>query len=295
MKRAVLTIALIAIASCSPGTQKQTARTTDPLASLDVYQSVAATPAAPVASLSPAREQEFASKWRPQGWIEVASVGSRLYMTSQLGLQAIAAKDGTLLWRNMHCHAVGATLSVVGDELFTACAPSLLTILSAKDGHVLRSASVQMYGINSVTPAGKNAFAVEGWIDGAALVSKLVILRRDTLKPISPDAISDATFLGVIGDRAYIDDWCCNGRPDEYRPATIYSISLRDGTQSNPIDLTPDPDQHPANVQPLGQGERNYMQGRYLYVPVDSVLYRYDILHLNLPPRRTPLASPEPQ
>ncbi len=122
----------------------------------------------------------------------------------------------------------------------------------------------------------------------------LTFLRAKDLRQLGPKLISDNTFLGVIGDRAYIDDWCCFGRPDEYRPATIYSISMKNGSVSTSVDLAPDPKAHPANVQPLGQGEHNYLLGRYLYVVVGRITYRYDILNLKLRPKRmfTPPSSP---
>jgi hypothetical protein len=234
------------------------------------------------------REQRLVLKWRRNGWFEVASAAHRSYMehNSGAGLQAVDTTQGVVIWRNPHCRPVGAAVSILGSELFTACTPEHLTVLSADDGHVLRTAALPMYGVNRVVPASKEWLAVQGWDEGAAIVNRLVIVRRDTLEPITRKAITDGTFLGVIGDLAYIDDWCCNGRADEYRPATVYWISLRDGKQGEPIDLRPDPDQHPANLQPIGQGEHNYMRGRYLYVPVGDVVYRYDVFDLRVPPYR---------
>ncbi len=141
-----------------------------------------------------------------------------------------------------------------------------------------------MNGINSIVPAGNDAIAVSGWVDGAALRSELTILHRRTLRPILQNA-TDSTFLGVRGDRAYIDDWCCNGRPDVYSPATIYSVSLRNGTQSSHVDLAPDPALH-TNIQPLGQGAHNYMVGNDFYVVVGPVTYRYDLRDLQKAPLR---------
>ena len=161
-------------------------------------------------------------------------------------------------------------------------------------GDILASATVRMDGITSILPAGRNAIAVSGYSDGASLTSLLTFLRSQNLKQIGPKEIADSTFLGVIGDRAFIDDWCCFGRPDEYRPATIYSISMTDGSASKSVDLFPDRRANPANMQPLGQGEHNYLLGRHLYVVVGSVTYRYDILNLKTEPKRmlTPSASP---
>jgi len=148
-----------------------------------------------------------------------------------------------------------------------------------------------MYDILSIAPAGTHAIAVFGYTDGATLQNQLSILDATTLKPIVKRAMSDSTFLGVIGDRAYIDDWCCNGRTDQYSPATIYSVSLKDGTESEHVDLAPDPESHPGNMAPMGQGQHNYMVGHYFYVVVENggrntITYRYDVFHLDRPPVR---------
>ena len=286
----------LAVSGCAQQTRKAAVAETTLPVSLNAHENVVVTPGAQSPSLPPLTPEEKAVlKWREQGLARVASTNTRVYLESTSGFQAINSADGSVLWKNPNCRPVGATGSIIGDQFFTACAPGSLSILGADTGRVFRSARVPMYGINTVVLAGKSWLAVQGWDDGATIVRRLVILRRDTLKPVTQGTITDGTFLGVIGDRAYIDDWCCNGRADEYRPATIYSISLRNGTQSEPIDLRPDPDRHPGNLQPLGQGERNYMQGHYLYVPVGDVLYRYDIVELQRPPERLQLAGSSPQ
>jgi hypothetical protein len=136
----------------------------------------------------------------------------------------------------------------------------------------------------NVRGVGKDVLAVSWVEDGASLVNRLLLVNAATLRPIIDQPMSDSTLLGVIGDRAYIDDWCCNGRADVYEPATIYSISLKDGTSSERIDLAPDPQTHPGSAQPLGQGEWNYLIGTHLYVVVQDTTYRYDMRHLNRPP-----------
>ena len=291
---AILALALLVSACAQHRQQPAATKTLEPM-SLSVYDNVIATPFTPVPSLPPLTPaQRLELKWRRRGWNEIASTNNRIFLVSQNGLQVVRAADDHVLWRNSTCiHAGG--LVKINDELFTSCTAGTLSVLSANSGRILRGTHVPMFGVTEVVAAGKRWLAVDGWSDGAALVNRLVILNTTTLKPVTADVITDGTFLGVIGDRAYIDDWCCNGRADQYRPATIYSISLLDGTHSVPIDLTPDPDKHPANLQPIGQGEHNYMRGHYLYVPVDNVLYRYNILHLNLAPSRTHIQKQIPQ
>lgn len=291
------TVAAIALlAACSHAPQKQSAAPTNVPLNLNVHDNGAATPAPsphPLPTMN--AEQQLEVEWRDRGWSVVASDRSRLYMIGQSGLQAVRASDGSVVWHNANCHPVGATLGVLDDGLYTACEPGVLAVLNARNGTILRTTAISMHGVNTVALAGEDALAVMGWDDGATLVNRLVFLNRSTLKPLTEKVITDGTFLGVIAERAYIDDWCCNGRADEYRPATIYSISLRDGSQSDPVDLRPDPNRHSGRMQPLGQGEHNYMEGHYFYVPIGSDLYRYDVLRLQLPPQRTALATAGPQ
>jgi hypothetical protein len=156
-------------------------------------------------------------------------------------------------------------------------------------GRTARGARVLMDGINSILPAGNDAVAISGWASGAALRAEVTILRTSTMRPIMKEA-ADSTFLGVRGDRAYIDDWCCFGRGDFYRPATIYAVSLKDGTESPRVDLWPDAKSHLGN-QPLGLGEHNYMLGNYFYVVVGLVTYRYDVRDLKRAPLRLRTSS----
>jgi hypothetical protein len=194
--------------------------------------------------------------------------------------RALALRDGP-------CQSVHA-LSRFNNVLYIGCAGGYVTKIGP-GRRVLGGTHVVMDGINGILAAGDDAIAISGWADGAALRAELTILRASTLRPILPET-ADSTFLGALGDRAYIDDWCCNGRPDVYRPATIYSVSLRDGAQGAHVDLSPEPALH-TGIQPLGQGAHNYMVGDYFYVVVGPVTYRYDVRDLNKAPFR--MASKE--
>lgn len=181
------------------------------------------------------------------------------------------------------CERVQAEETIAG-TLYIGCREGGVTAVDVSR-RVRAHAETKMLGIESILPAGNNAIAVSGYTSDPTF-ALVELLRADTLKPILRDALPDSTFLGVVRGRAYIDDWCCFGRTGVYRPATIYSISLQTGTKSERIDLRPDPQAHPGNQQPLGQGEHNYLVGHYLYVVVGFVTYRYDILDLRKPPRR---------
>lgn len=190
------------------------------------------------------------------------------------------------------CRYAQAATSI-NRKLYIGCSEGMIVLLDAHH-NVLKSAKVPMYGINAITPAGEGAIAVSGFNAGATIRNELSILHARSLKPVVLHSMSDSTFLGDLDDRAYIDDWCCNGRADEYQPATIYSISLKDGSESPPVNLAPDPQSHPGNLQPLGQGGRNYMIGQYLYVVVGPVTYRYELRDLRKAPARMATANPAP-
>jgi hypothetical protein len=172
----------------------------------------------------------------------------------------------------------------IGGKIFVGCAQGEVFVLD-RDMRKLRSAGTQMR-VDSIMPAGSNAVAVYGTVDGASLRSMLTLLDAQTLRPLMQQGFTDSTYLGVYRGRAYIDDWCCNGRADTYAPATIYSVSLKDGTESEHVDLAPDPQEHPARFAPIGQGESNYRIGKYFYVHVEEITYRYDLTDLKQPPVR---------
>lgn len=185
-----------------------------------------------------------------------------------------------------------STAAVIDGRMFVGCRNEGIVLVVDRRMRILQSRDASMYSVESISAAGTSAIAVAGYSDGAVLTNQLAILDAATLKPII-GPLNDSTLLGVIRDRAYIDDWCCFGRADTYAPATIYSMSMKDGEESRHIDLAPDPQSHPARLAPMGQGEHNYMRGHYFYVVVTddniegtSVTYRYDIFQLSRPPVR---------
>jgi hypothetical protein len=205
---------------------------------------------------------------------------------------AIAAHLSTLASRCGPCKTVQSQ-ATIGGTLYIGCDPGRIVALSG-NGKLLATNDLGMSFITAILPAGNNVIVVSGVNDGAALVNTLSFLRARTLRQVTLERLADTTYLGTIGDRAYLDDWCCFGRPNAYQPATIYSISLKDGTASARVDLTPDPQSHPADQQPLGQGEHNYLIGHDFYVVVGPVTYRYDVRRLNAEPTRMRSVVPGP-
>lgn len=184
--------------------------------------------------------------------------------------------------------------NVINGKVYVTCSegpPEWTTRIAAftRGGQILATAHLPMYEVTRMEAAGTSAVAVTGYNDGAAMRNELSILEATTLRPIVRHRMTDSTFLGVINDRAYIDDYCCFGRGEKYAPATIYSISLKDGSESRPVDLAPDPELH-SGYPPVGQGAWNYLIGKYFYVVVSPITYRYDVLDLQKPPKR--MATP---
>ncbi len=183
--------------------------------------------------------------------------------------------------------------AIAAGKLFVACAarrlptgvnvPAELRIVDPATGSYRTVARLQaISGINDMTSIGDSTLAVEGWGDGAALHEELLLVRTSDFSLIG-EPLMDHKFLGTVGGKAYIDDACCWGRADQYRPATIYSISVPAGEPSKAVDLYPDRRAHEAEVQPPGQGAANYLIGKFLYVVVGDITYRYDVTDLHKP------------
>ena len=236
------------------------------------------------------------TRWTEHEWALIGSTPETYFFGRQgRGIVAVSRTSGAVAWQNNSLCSVAKKAALINGILYVAC-PNTIAILDRANGRVAHERSINIYGFNAIVAAGSKAVVVEGWNDGAALRNDMAILDKDTLKPIVDRPMSDSTFLGVVGDRAYIDDWCCFGRADQYRPATIYWVSLTDGSANEPIDLNPEPSLHPARMQPLGQGQHNYLQGNYFYVVTPNYTYRYDVRNLNATPVRmvTPTSSPGP-
>ncbi|HZT13187.1 MAG TPA: hypothetical protein VFA29_10315, partial [Candidatus Baltobacteraceae bacterium] len=236
------------------------------------------------------------TRWTEHEWALIGSTPETYFFGRQgRGIVAVSRTSGAVAWQNNSLCSVAKKAALINGILYVAC-PNTIAILDRANGRVAHERSINIYGFNAIVAAGSKAVVVEGWNDGAALRNDMAILDKNTLKTIVDRPMSDSSFLGVVGDRAYIDDWCCFGRADQYRPATIYWVSLTDGSASEPIDLNPEPNLHPVRMQPLGQGEHNYLQGNYFYVVTPNYTYRYDVRNLNATPVRmvTPTSSPGP-
>ncbi len=156
------------------------------------------------------------------------------------GVIAIDKSTGKPRWRNRRVCEKADAAAVIGSNVYVGCVGGQIARLNSTNGNLLASSAVGMYGINAIVAAGARAIVVEGYNDGSHITMQAALLRSETLSPISSGDMTDNSFLGTIGDRAYFDDFCCNGRADTYLPATVYYIALSDGTESPKVDLTPD-------------------------------------------------------
>lgn len=174
------------------------------------------------------------------------------------------------------------------DDLVVGCRGGRLVRIAAASGRILaRSDSAFVAeAIADIAPLGACAYGVSGWSSGAALRGHAAIVDCKRLTVVVPEQ-DDMVIVGTIGNIAVLDERCCFGRPDVYRPATIVRANLTTGALSPEVDLTPEPNRYPADHRPIGQGSAALLEGTELYLLVDRSLYRYgDPRALSASPQR---------
>ena len=193
---------------------------------------------------------------------------------------ALNAASGAVRWRSADVCAGGlygtrvTFFQLFGGRLYAGCGERLSRI-DAQTGRILLA--VVPLAVNNYYPlqqAGPNVLAISGWGDGAALHELLVVVRERDFSALGQPR-QDAIFLGVRGNEALLDDRCCWGRPDEYRPATIVKVSLAGGKADDPIDLRPDPQKFTA-PRPVGQGSGTALVNGRIFLHIAPMLYEYD-------------------
>jgi hypothetical protein len=184
---------------------------------------------------------------------------------------------GTLRWaRDAVCAASKVLLSRRdASDLIVGCQEGRIARIDIATGRVLASTdSFSGKTIGRIVTLGSGAYGIEGWTSGAALRSWILIIDKVSLEPLMP-VQTEANILGAVGETAVIEDFCCNGRPDVYRPATIFTVDLNSGYRSTEVDLRPEPDRYPADKRPIGQGSRSLLAHGRLYLAVDQSLYYF--------------------
>lgn len=193
-------------------------------------------------------------------------------------------RDGGLRWKrdgvcpvpNDAAPIRGVDVAIrIAADLVVGCSGGSVVQIDAGSGRVrARSTAFAVDRVSEIVPLGSCAYGVTGWSSGAVIREHVAIVSCKRLKTILPQR-SETSIVGSLGDVAVLDDTCCSGRPDVYRPATIVLVNLVTGTLSPEVDLTPEPARYPPDQRPLGQGSVAMLEGRTLYLAVDHTLYEY--------------------
>jgi putative pyrroloquinoline-quinone binding quinoprotein len=206
---------------------------------------------------------------------------------------SLALSNGRVLWeRRAVCPIptdgapVGGVAVIVrhADDLIVGCNGGRLVRISAASGRIrARSESAFVAErIWDIVPLGSCAYGINGSSSGATIRQHAAILDCKRLRVIVPEQ-DEMQILGSIGNIAVLDERCCNGPPNVYRPATIVRANLTTGALSPAVDLTPEPNRYP----PDRIGSAAMLDGNELYLIVDRSLYRYgDPRSLSASPQR---------
>jgi hypothetical protein len=225
-------------------------------------------------------------RWQRDGGATAVLLGDTAVYGGATGtVVSRALSTGRMLWeRPAVCPkpadgAPGGAVSVIvrdADDLVIGCFGGSVTRVAAASGNVRARSGTAFIAdqVADIVPLGSCAYAVSGWSSGAILRQNAAILDCKRLSVIVPEQ-DDMMILGAIGNIAVLDEMCCNGRADVYRPATIVRADLKTGAVSPEVDLTPEPSRYPADQRPVGQGSAAILDGSDLYLIVDRSLYRY--------------------
>jgi hypothetical protein len=232
-----------------------------------------------------------AVEWRRNepATVRAASNATFFAATPSGGLEARSTRDGSAIWLKPHVCGMPQAAAIVvrnGGDLIAGCARGELVRVDAATGTVLaRTLAFELYNVSAIVSLGGCAYGVSGFNEGAVLrfYSGIVGCKAlDTILPLQ----EDASILGAVRGDAVVDDTCCMGRPDVYRPATIYTVSLTTGVRSPQVDLTPEPNRYPSSARPIGQGSMAMLAENTLYLFVDHAGYRYGDPQFIEPPLR---------
>jgi hypothetical protein len=237
-------------------------------------------------------------RWQRDGDVSAIVLGDTAVYYGATGTVASRAlTSGRVLWeRRAVCPTATDRTSVGGvsvivrdaDDLVVGCRGGRLVRIAAASGRIWAHSDSAFVAesIADIAPLGACAYGVSGWSSGAALRGHAAIVDCKRLSVIVPEQ-DEMVIVGSIGNIAILDERCCFGRPDVYRPATIVRANLTTGALSPEVDLTPEPNRYPADHRPIGQGSAALLEGTELYLVVDRSLYRYgDPRALSASPQR---------
>ena len=231
-------------------------------------------------------------RWQRDGGASAIVLGDTAIYGDAMGtVTSRALSSGRALWkRRAVCPMPDGGVAVIVrdvDSIVVGCNGGRVVRMAAASGHVqARSETFVAERIWNITPLGSCAYGVWGSSSGAILREHAAILDCKRLRVIVPEQ-DEMDILGSIGNVAILDERGRNGRPDVYRAATIVRVNLTTGALSPEVDLTPEPNRHPADQRPIGHDSAAILVGRELYLVVDRSLYYYaDARALAVSPRR---------
>lgn len=225
-------------------------------------------------------------RWQREGAASAIVLGDTAVYGGVTGTVASRTlSGGRVLWeRRAVCPraanpAQGGGVALIvrnANDLIVGCYGGRVVRMSVASGRMFADSGSAFVAqsIADIQPLGRCAYGVSGWSSGATLREHAAILDCKRLSVIVPEQ-DEMQIVGAIGNIAVLDQRCCNGRPDEYRPATIARANLTNGALSLEVDLKPEPDRYPADHRPIGQGSAVLLGGTELYLVVDRTLYRY--------------------
>jgi hypothetical protein len=225
-------------------------------------------------------------RWQRGGGASAIVLGDTVVYYGATGtIASRALASGRALWeRRAVCPSaadgtsVGGVSVIVRDagDLVVGCRGGRVVRLAAATGRIWADSGSAFVAesIADIARLGTCAYGVSGRSTGAAMRQHAAILDCKRLSVIVPEQ-DEMQVLGSIGNVAVLDERCCNGRPDVYRPATIVRANLTTGALSPEVDLTPESNRYPADQRPIGQGSAAMLDGSELYLAVDRSLYRY--------------------
>lgn len=225
-------------------------------------------------------------RWQRAADASVLALGDTAVFYGATGtIVSRALSSGRVLWeRRSVCPsatdstAAGGVAMIARDahNIVVGCRGGRLVRIAAVSGRIMAHSDTAFIAesIGEIAPLGACAYGVSGWSSGAALRSHAAIVDCKRLSVIVPEQDGMA-ILGAIENIAILDERCCFGRPDVYRPATIVRANLATGALSPEVDLTPEPDRYAPDHRPIGQGSAALLDGSALYLAVDRSLYGY--------------------
>lgn len=198
----------------------------------------------------------------------------------------VDARSGRVRWRSQAicpAHAQPTIAAHIGVRLFVGCTGGTLAALDPATGRRIASAQpAALDAYDRIFALDRTTIGLEGSASGAYLYRQSAIVRAATLAPIvalGPDLL----LLGSRGERAFIDDVCCQGLPSDSAPGTLVERSLASGASLASVPLHPYAHALAPDRDLPGAGPA-LLVDRALYVATHDALFAYSLDAVTAPP-----------